>query len=427
LIALLAFVLGIWLWDHYFGKKDGYAPGTETAALIRIDHDLRLADIMVDDPWWLKGLTGVREPSAVRQRAIEVFQKLAAEKALSPVGLEAYQVIMTEHSGQPLREVLGQVMPGEHPRDLMQISASLAAHRGTWWQAKMLETWENDLPSLTPWRQSYGQDNIQMKSRALWAGGLVWLVGLLSLAFVPQALFAIKRGIFLKPKGYGGAWPLSFGALIFLVATLAWIGFSSALEIGIDTVPDLHPAIGILLDGAARMLPSLIALALIFRQPSHAIRVLGLDKPIAFRALLGVFSILMVVDVALRLLMGQAASNEPGGGLNASDQGLWGLAFMVISACLLAPVAEEILFRGVLFRAARNRIGVIPAALASSAIFAVQHIYDGYGLVSVGIFGFFCALLYAGTESLATVIVLHMLYNLSIKLPEWLVYHAPLG
>lgn len=29
LIALLCFVLGIWLWDHYFGKDAGYAPGTE--------------------------------------------------------------------------------------------------------------------------------------------------------------------------------------------------------------------------------------------------------------------------------------------------------------------------------------------------------------------------------------------------------------
>ena len=25
LIALLAFILGIWLWDHYFGKEQGYA------------------------------------------------------------------------------------------------------------------------------------------------------------------------------------------------------------------------------------------------------------------------------------------------------------------------------------------------------------------------------------------------------------------
>jgi membrane protease YdiL (CAAX protease family) len=57
----------------------------------------------------------------------------------------------------------------------------------------------------------------------------------------------------------------------------------------------------------------------------------------------------------------------------------------------------------------------------------VLHFYDGYGLASVGVFGFSCALLYSGTGSLSTVIALHMLYNAAIKIPEWIVYHAPLG
>ena len=68
-----------------------------------------------------------------------------------------------------------------------------------------------------------------------------------------------------------------------------------------------------------------------------------------------------------------------------------------------------------------------PGAVLSSAVFAMLHFYDGYGLVSVGVFGFSCALLYSGTGALATVIVLHVLYNTSIKIPEWIVYHAPLG
>lgn len=142
---------------------------------------------------------------------------------------------------------------------------------------------------------------------------------------------------------------------------------------------------------------------------------------------MGVFSLLMIVDQILRLAMGESGSNSPGGGLSLAESGLWGVAFALISACLLAPVAEEIIYRGVLFRACRNRLGVMSAALASSAMFALLHFYDGYGLVSVAIFGFSCALLYAGTSSLTTVIALHMLYNSAIKIPEWIVYHAPLG
>ena len=125
--------------------------------------------------------------------------------------------------------------------------------------------------------------------------------------------------------------------------------------------------------------------------------------------------------------MGAAGVNEPGGGLSLADAGIWGLVFALFSACLLAPLAEEILYRGVLFRSLRNRLGVVPGAFLSAAVFAVLHFYDGYGLASVGVFGFFCALLYSGTGALSTVIALHVLYNSSIKIPEWIVYHAPLG
>jgi membrane protease YdiL (CAAX protease family) len=185
--------------------------------------------------------------------------------------------------------------------------------------------------------------------------------------------------------------------------------------------------LGIFLDSAARLLPTLIALGLLFRRPSHVVRVMGLDQPIAVRAILGLFALLMMADQILSVAFGAAGSNEPGGGLSMGDSGLWGLVFAIISACLLAPFAEETLYRGVLFRSFWNRLGVVPAALLSSVIFAALHFYDGYGLVSVGIFGFTCALLYASTGSLNTVIAFHMLYNSSIKIPEWIVYHAPLG
>jgi membrane protease YdiL (CAAX protease family) len=247
------------------------------------------------------------------------------------------------------------------------------------------------------------------------------------LVFVPGALRELKRGLSAKPRGYGGAWTAPLGLVVFLMATLAWIGFSMTMELGIDTLPNLHPLAGILLDSAARILPPLIALGLLFKRPSHAIRVLGLDQPIQPKVVLGMFSLLMLMDQVLRRLMGVAETNEPGGGLSLGDSGAWGLVFALVSACLLAPVAEEILYRGVLFRSLRNRLGVLAGAVLSSVIFAVLHFYDGYGLASVAVFGFSCALLYAGTGALSTVIALHVLYNLSIKLPEWIVYHAPLG
>ncbi len=426
-IALLAFVLGIWLWDHYFGKIQGYAPGTEEVALVKIDRDLRLADSMADDPAWLRWLAAVEEPVVARRDALEVFQKLAQEKSISPRGLEAFAIVKSVQDGLPMSQTLGEVLGGTMISDFEETSAGLASHGGTWWHARLIEDWEKNAQPGRHWRQTYGEDNLQLKTRAVFARTAVWLLGLVGLFFLPSALSRLMAVRHAQPKGYGGAWPLSLGLVVFLVTTLAWIGFSMTLELGIEMLPGLPPILGIFLDSAARLLPMLIALGLLFRRPSHAVRVMGMDQRIQFPAILGIFALLMIVDQALGLMFGGAGTNDPGGGLNLGDSGLWGLAFAIISACLLAPVAEETLYRGVLFRSFWNRLGVVPAAVLSSVIFAILHFYDGYGLASVGIFGFTCALLYASTGSLGTIIALHMLYNASIKIPEWIVYHAPLG
>jgi membrane protease YdiL (CAAX protease family) len=265
-----------------------------------------------------------------------------------------------------------------------------------------------------------------LRTRAIALRSSIWLLGLTGMAFVPRALRELRRGLGAKTRGYGSAWSLQLGLTVFLVATLAWIGFTTALDFGTSSLPGLHPLVGILLDSAARLLPTLIALGLLFRRPSHVVRVLGLNRPLFPGTVLGVFSLLMLADILLRATIGGDAV-EPGGGLSASESGIWGLVFSVVSACLLAPLAEETLYRGVLFRSFWNRLGVLPAGLISSAIFSMLHFYDGYGLLSVGFFGLSCALLYVSTGSLVSCIALHLLYNSSIKLPEWLIYHAPFG
>lgn len=427
LIALLAFILGIWLWDHYFGKQEGYAPGTEEIALVKIDRDLRLADAMVDDPPWLKWLVGVDSPERAREDALGVFEKLAIDKSISAKGLEAFAIVKSVQDRMPMRETLGIALQGLMISDFDETSRNLANHKGTWWHAKLIDLWEQNASPSNHWRTVFGEDSMRLRTRAVFARSGVWLLGLVGLAFIPLTLVRLKQGLKSKRKGYGGAWPLSMGLVVFLVAILAWIGFNMTLEVGISQLPGLHPLVGIFLDSTARMLPALIALGLIFRRPSHALRVMGLNRPVALKEVLGTYSILMIIDQALRWAMNYGGSNEPGGGLSLGDSGLWGLVFALVSGCVLAPVSEEIVYRGVLFSALRNRLGVISAAVLSAVVFSTLHFYDGYGLISVGIFGLSCALLYSVTGSLTTTIALHMLYNTSIKIPEWIVYHAPLG
>lgn len=427
LVALLAFILGIWLWDHYFGKPAGYAPGTEDVALVKIDRDLRLADAMARDPAWLRQLAGVGEPADTREESLAALRELAAGHALSLRGLEAYVVIRAIHDGKPADEAIAELPQGQPASDFTQSSRELANHRGTWWQAHLVEAWENSISPEVPWHQKFGEDGQQLRARTIFTRASIWLLGLAGLAFVPRTLRDLHGGLRAGSRGYGGAWPLPLGLVVFLTATLAWIGFTMSLEIGLGSLPGLHPALAIFLDSAARLLPSLIALGLLFRRPSHAVRVLGLNRPFRAGTILGMFSLLMLLDQGLRVLFADDAAASPGGGLNAGEAGLWGLSFAIASACLLAPLAEELLYRGVLFRSCWNRLGVLPAAMISSAVFAALHFYDGYGLASVWVFGLSAALLYAATGSLGACIALHFIYNSSIKIPEWIVYHGPLG
>lgn len=406
LIALLCFILGIWLWDHYFGKDAGYAPGTEGIALIRIDRDMQLAEAMAGDPALLRWLAHAQKPEEALAGGIRAMQALLNEGALGPTGAHAYAVMLAARDGKPVDSYLRQIpFPSDDPNS------------PTWWNRKIVAE-QTAIPPI-------GRGAV-LRTRAILVGSIIWGLGLVGLAFVPAALRCIAGAFRTKVKGYPAAWTPSLGLMVFLVATLAWIGFTMLLEFGLIATGGAHPAVMLALDTAARLLPALIALGLLFRKASHAVRAMGLGGHVHPPIILGLFSLLVLIDQPLRRVLGGFSAEDPTGGLSFAESGISGLVFLIVSACVVAPVAEEILYRGVLHRSLANRMGVLAAAAISSAVFASLHFYDIYGLASVALFGFVCALAYQSTGSLIDVIALHMLYNASITLPEWTIYHAPL-
>jgi membrane protease YdiL (CAAX protease family) len=82
------------------------------------------------------------------------------------------------------------------------------------------------------------------------------------------------------------------------------------------------------------------------------------------------------------------------------------LAFMAV---LLAPVAEEYLFRGLLYRALDREWGGWRAVLGSAAFFAMYH--PTLSWLPVGAMGACSALLFKRTGRLSTSVALHMAYN----------------
>ena len=84
------------------------------------------------------------------------------------------------------------------------------------------------------------------------------------------------------------------------------------------------------------------------------------------------------------------------------------VATLVVFVAVLAPVAEELVFRGVLFRKWRRTLGPVKSLLLSSALFGVLH---GDTMLPLAISGLSFALLYTSTRTLWAPIVAHILNN----------------
>lgn len=86
------------------------------------------------------------------------------------------------------------------------------------------------------------------------------------------------------------------------------------------------------------------------------------------------------------------------------------LILTVVLACVVGPIAEECLFRGVVFGVLRRHASRGLAILASSALFAAMHT-NLVGFLPIFALGALLAVLYERSGSLAGPIGVHMLHN----------------
>lgn len=86
------------------------------------------------------------------------------------------------------------------------------------------------------------------------------------------------------------------------------------------------------------------------------------------------------------------------------------VAAAVTAVTIFAPLAEELVFRGLVFRLTARVWGFLPAAIVSALIFGLVHIEPWYlfGLVGLGLL---LAYVYEHTRSLTACIVLHAVHN----------------
>jgi membrane protease YdiL (CAAX protease family) len=91
------------------------------------------------------------------------------------------------------------------------------------------------------------------------------------------------------------------------------------------------------------------------------------------------------------------------------------VAGMLLVACVLAPISEELVFRAGLFRYLRQKLGRRPALLASGLCFGLLH-GSWTGFAPLAVLGMILAIVYEATGSIRVPIVVHALFNLNTVL-----------
>jgi membrane protease YdiL (CAAX protease family) len=98
--------------------------------------------------------------------------------------------------------------------------------------------------------------------------------------------------------------------------------------------------------------------------------------------------------------------------------GALGLAAVILTVTITAPILEEVVYRGLVYRAFRDRAGVPLAVLASGFVFAVAHLEVDH-ILPLWWIGMVLALVVERTGSIIPAMGLHALYN-SISLGIYL-------
>ena len=232
------------------------------------------------------------------------------------------------------------------------------------------------------------------------------------------------------------AWHLGRCVVVFLVlqrlvmAGVGWLEASAWSQEALASVPRvavLAAAANVLMAGTC-----LFVVALVSNEQGGALTLLGLRENRVFsRVALGVTGLMMTFPLLLlaafiMLVVGPVIGIEPRPQqLLFSARTIGPLAFVVlgISAVVVAPITEEILFRGFLYSTMRRYLGPLGAITLTALGFSLLHNY-AFGALSLFVIGFLLGYLYERTGSLVASIAAHAANNLYSLLVVFVVFHS---
>jgi len=124
-----------------------------------------------------------------------------------------------------------------------------------------------------------------------------------------------------------------------------------------------------------------------------------------------------VVGVLANLATGGRAAAEASN-VRLAHAGVVSIVVLALTAVVLAPLAEELMFRGLILRTFMRRMSFWPAALLSTALFALFHVYEVHTVVGavtlageVAVLGLCNSYLVRITGRLTPAIMVHASFN----------------
>jgi membrane protease YdiL (CAAX protease family) len=88
----------------------------------------------------------------------------------------------------------------------------------------------------------------------------------------------------------------------------------------------------------------------------------------------------------------------------------WGFALIFAGLCVLVPISEEMVFRGLIQQVFSRNMGPVLGFVLAGLVFGAVHL-NAHLLISISFFGIFLSFVYYATGNLAYTIIAHSLFN----------------
>ena len=163
---------------------------------------------------------------------------------------------------------------------------------------------------------------------------------------------------------------------------------------------------------------------------SIGFRIRWIDLLIGVVSAGGMFIMMAVINLIWMAFGGETGSNLEG--YETTDPGDTTFLFLIlfVLAGIIAPITEELLFRGSMFRGLLDKMGTWPALIVQGFVFGSMHYTPGQGwgnanlIFSLGVLGVALGVLTKLTGRLGAAIVAHAVFNMTALGVLWLSMNA---